>query len=189
MLGYKRPKPRKAEHLAFRVVCLYQTVAIEEGYLTAIQDYLLLLITHLRHEPQGHPPSLQFLGVTVTVEVGRVVACVGVSQGSALWVEDGVEAGYEHVLRDACQQCLVDLLKYLPGRGGAQGLSGYLQHAAGGRHHKRCRYALACSIPHHEAQPTLREQMEVVEVAPNLPSWLVAWRDHPTLQGGHLLGE
>src|SRR5829696_9314724 len=31
--------------------------------------------------------------------------------------------------------------------------------------------------------------MEVVEVAPNLPSWLVAWRDYPTLQFGHLLGQ
>src|SRR5215217_1650588 len=169
---------------------LYQAVAIEEGYFAGVQDGLLLLIAHPRHEPQGHSPSLQLLGVTVTaVQVGRIVACVGVSQGSALWVEDGVEAGYEHVLRDACQQCLVDLLKYLPGRGGAQGLSGYLQHAAGCGHHKRCRYALTGSIPHHEAQPTLGEVVEVVEVAPNLPSWLVAWRDHPTLQGGHLLGE
>src|SRR5919112_2409960 len=169
---------------------LYQSVAIEEGYFASLQDGLLLLIAHLWHEPQGHSPSLQLLGVTVAaVEVGRIVAGVGVSQGTALWVEDGVEAGDEHVLRDACQQCLVDLREYLPGRGGAQGLSGYLQHAAGGRHHKRCRYALTGSIPHHEAQPTLREQMEVVEVAPNLPSWLVAWRDHPTLQGGHLLGQ
>src|SRR5215208_7654881 len=125
----------------------------------------------------------------MAAQVRQVVTRVGVAQGTALGVEDGVEAGDEHVLRDACQQRLVDLLKYLPGRGGAQGLSGYLQHAAGGRNHKRCRYALAGSIPHHEAQPTLREQMEVVEVAPNLPSWLVAWRDLPALQGGHLLGE
>src|SRR5215212_394470 len=98
MLGYKRPKLRKAEHLAFRVVCLYQTIAIEEGCLAAVQDYLLLLITHRRHEPQGHPPSPQFLGVTVTVEVGQVVARVGVAQAAALRVEDSVEAGYEHVL-------------------------------------------------------------------------------------------
>src|SRR5918996_4905687 len=117
------------------------------------------------------------------------MACVGVAQATVLGFEDGVEAGYEHVFRDASQQCLVHLLKYLPGRGGAQGLSGYLQHAAGGGHNKRCRYALTSSIPHHYSQPTLREQMEVVEVAPNLPSWLVAWRDRPTLQGGHLLGQ
>src|SRR5215208_4112280 len=122
-------------------------------------------------------------------EVGQVVASVCVAQATALWVEDGVEAGYEHVGGYAGKQRLVDLGQYLPGRGGVQGLSGYLQHAAGGRHHKRCRHALAGSIPHHEDQPTLGEQMEVVEVSSYLPSWLVAWRDHPTLQGGHLLGE
>src|SRR5215218_4852215 len=152
MLGYKRPKPRKAEHLAFRVVGLYQTVAIEEGCLAAIQDYLLLLITHLRHEPQGHSPSLQFLGLTVTVEVGQVVACVGVSQGTALWVEDGVEAGDEHVGWDTSHQRLVDPLQYLTWRGVVRSLSGELQHAAGGGHHKRCRHALAGSVPHHKPQ-------------------------------------
>ena len=30
MLGYKRPKPGKAEHLAFRVVGLDQPIAVEE---------------------------------------------------------------------------------------------------------------------------------------------------------------
>jgi hypothetical protein len=39
------------------------------------------------------------------------VACVGVGEATAFGVEDGVEAGDEHVLRDACQQRLVDLIK------------------------------------------------------------------------------
>src|SRR5215211_5385141 len=86
VLCYLLPKPGEAEHLALGVVGLYQAVAIEEGYFAGVQDGLLLLIAHLRHEPQGHSPSLQLLGVTVTVEVGRVVAGVGVSQGTALWV-------------------------------------------------------------------------------------------------------
>src|SRR5215217_7167605 len=74
----------------------------------------------------------------MAAQVRQVVTRVGVAQDTPLGIEDGVEAGDEHVLRDAGQQRLVDLLKYLPGRGGVQGPSGYLQHAAGCGHHKRC---------------------------------------------------
>src|SRR5215217_2022206 len=55
-------KPGEAEHLALGVMGLYQAVAIEEGYFASVQDGLLLLIAHPRHEPQGHSPSLQLLG-------------------------------------------------------------------------------------------------------------------------------
>jgi hypothetical protein len=39
---------------------------------------------------------------------GEVVASVGVAEATVLWIEDGVEAGDEHVRRDAGQQRLVD---------------------------------------------------------------------------------
>src|SRR5215217_7889358 len=108
VLGNKRTKPGKAEHLALRVVGLYQPVGVEQDTFAVIDFDLLLLVTHPRHKPKGHPPSPQFLGVPTTPEVGKVVASVGVAQPSALGLEDGVEAGDEHVLRDACQQRLVD---------------------------------------------------------------------------------
>src|SRR3712207_352092 len=97
-------------------------------------------------------------------EVGQVVACVGVAQATALRLKDGVEAGDEHVERDTSRQRLVDPRQYLPWRRGLQGLSGELQHAAGGGHHKRCWHTLACGVPYHHSQPALREEVEVVEV-------------------------
>ena len=42
------------------------------------------------------------------------MAGVGVAEATALGVEDGVEAGDEHVGWDAREQRLVDPLKYLP---------------------------------------------------------------------------
>ena len=58
MLGYKRPKPREAEHLAFRVVGFYEAVAVEERAASpGLQGvYLLLLIVHTRHEAQEASP-------------------------------------------------------------------------------------------------------------------------------------
>ena len=57
VLGDERPKPRDAEHLAFWVVSLYKTVAVEQDALASIEHYLLLLIATCRHEPQWHPPG------------------------------------------------------------------------------------------------------------------------------------
>src|SRR5215204_5796908 len=101
------------------------------------------------------------------------MARVGVAQGSTLGVEDGVEAGHEHVEGDASQQCLINPLKYLTRRRGVQSLRGELQHAAGCGHHQCCGHPLARCVPHHKPQPTLREVVEVVEVTSYLPSWLV----------------
>src|SRR5215203_2261393 len=117
------------------------------------------------------------------------MARVGVAQASPLGVEDGVEAGHEHVEGDASQQCLINPLKYLTRRRGVQSLRGELQHAAGCGHHQCCGHALARCVPHHDSQPTLREKVEVVEVAPHFPSGLVVGRDLLALQLGHFLRE
>src|SRR5215217_1351594 len=117
------------------------------------------------------------------------MARVGVAQASAPRVEDGVEAGHEHVEGDASQQCLINPLKYLTRRGGVQSLGGELEHAAGCRHHQRCWHSLARCVSHHDSQPTLRERVEVVEVASHFPSRSVVGRDLPALQLGHFLGE
>jgi hypothetical protein len=49
VLRHERPKPREAEHLAFRVVGLYQPVAVEQDALASIDHYLLLLVAHPWH--------------------------------------------------------------------------------------------------------------------------------------------
>src|SRR5215212_7658278 len=106
-----------------------------------------------------------------------------------MWVEDSVEARYEHVLRDTSHQRLVDLGQYLPGRGGVQRMSGELKHATGCGHHQCCGNPLARCVPHHDSQPSVREKVEVVEVTSYLPSWPVEGRNLPALKFGHALGE
>src|SRR5215207_10564803 len=112
---------------------------------------------------------------------------VGIHKMAPLGVEDGVEAGDKHVGRDAGNQRLVDLGQYLTRRGRTQGPSCEPQHAAGGGHDQRCRYALACGVSYDHSWPTLREEVEVVEVSSHLPGWPVEGGDPPSFQGGHLL--
>src|SRR5919107_4297925 len=89
MFGNERPKPWEAEHLAFGVVGLYQPIAVEEGADTGFQGRFLLFIIHPRHDPQRHPPRPQFVGLAVVApRAGEVVAGVGVTQASALWIEE-----------------------------------------------------------------------------------------------------
>src|SRR5215207_5592705 len=115
VLGYERPKPREAEHLTLRVVGLYQTITVEEDALATIEFYLLLLVTHPWHKPQRHPPSPKFVGIASTPQVGHVVACVSVAQGAALWLQDGVEAGDEHVGGMSVTKASLTLLNTSPG--------------------------------------------------------------------------
>src|SRR5215210_9030603 len=97
MLGDQLSQPGEAEHLALRVVGLYQPVAVEECTLTHSQDDLLFLVVHTRHKAQRHASRPQFLCGATVAHIGKVVTCVGVGEVTALWLEDGVEAGYEHV--------------------------------------------------------------------------------------------
>src|SRR5215211_5854881 len=106
MLGDESTKPREAEHISFGAVRLYQAVAVEEGCLACLQEGLLLLIAHPGHEAQRHPSGPELLAVATTPHIGQVMACVGVSQGTALGLQDGVEARYEHVGGDARKQRL-----------------------------------------------------------------------------------
>src|SRR5215207_6394364 len=48
----------EAEHLAFGVVRLNQSVAVEQDALAGLQDGFLLLVAHAWHKPQGHPLAL-----------------------------------------------------------------------------------------------------------------------------------
>src|SRR5215216_1105544 len=110
------------------------------------------------------------------------MARVSVAQASALGLEDGVEAGNEHVGRDASHQRLVDPLKYLPWRGGIQGLSYRPEHRTGCTHGQSRWHALTGSVPYGYSHPPLSEVEEVVEVPSHLPGRLVVGGDLPSLQ-------
>src|SRR5919202_1466186 len=102
------------------------------------------------------------------------MTCVGVDEAAALGVEDGVEAGHEHVGWDVGDQQIVGPSQYIPRR--ARGLGYCPEHAAGASHNQRCRHPLTRGVPHDHSQPALREEVEVVEVSSYLPSWLVVRR-------------
>src|SRR5215217_333557 len=114
VLGDERSKLRKAEHSALGVMGLHQPVAVEQHAATLSERVLPLLIAHPWHKPKRHPSGPEFLGLTVTMQVRQVVASVGVAQGSTLGVQDGVEAGYEHVGRDVRGQRVVDPSQCIP---------------------------------------------------------------------------
>ena len=97
MLGDERLKTAKAENLAFRVVGLYQPVAVEEGAVAGIEHRFLLLVGYSGHKPQRHTPGSQFLRFATTLQVGQVMTGVDVAQTTPLGVEDSLEAGDEHV--------------------------------------------------------------------------------------------
>ena len=52
--AYKLLQSGEAEHLALRVVCLYESIAVKQDGLAGSQDHLHLFVTHFRHQPQRH---------------------------------------------------------------------------------------------------------------------------------------
>src|SRR5215208_2998235 len=180
MLGNKRPKPREAEHLAHGVMSLYQPVSVEQYCLAGFKYGLLLLIAHPWHEPQGHPPCPQLLAITTTPQVGQVVACVCVHQGTTLRVEDGAKAGDKLVGWDTGQHCLVDPRQYLFWRG-AQGCGYASEQGARRAHHEGRWHSFTRGVPHGEAHPAVIYLEEVVEVSSYLPSRQVVRSDLPVL--------
>ena len=97
----------------WQITPFYQPIAVEQDAPTLFEGGFSLLIAHPWHKPKRHPSGPKFLGLTVTMQVRQVVACVGVAQGSALGVENGVETGYEHVGGDVGGQRVVDPFEYL----------------------------------------------------------------------------
>ena len=67
---------------------LHQLIAVDESDL---RRHLLLLVAHSQHKAQGHRPGPEFFGIATMRQVGQV-ACVGVSQATALGVEEAIEA-------------------------------------------------------------------------------------------------
>ncbi len=79
---------------------------------------------------------------------------VGVSEMSALWVENAIEAGDEHAGRDVCIEDLVGLLQRLARRG-TPSLGNGAEDALCIGHHQRLRYAMTGGVPYYQSQPTV----------------------------------
>src|SRR5215211_8747634 len=112
---------------------------------------------------------------------------VGVAQASALWVEDGVEAGDERARGYLRDQRLVDASQNLSRR--LQRLNDGPQHAASRGHYQGCGHAMTGSVPHYQPEATARKFQEVVEVSSHLPSRSVVGRYPPAVEFGRRLGQ
>ena len=69
------------------------------------------------------------------------------------------------------------LLNASPGESEALGYG--TQHAAGAGHNQGSRHALTRCVPHDDAQLSVLQLEEVVEVSSYLSGWLVEWGDLP----------
>ena len=90
-------EPKRAEHFAVRVVGLNQPVAVEQDAVTLSQEVPALFVSHAGHQAKGHFPRSELLSMVTTPQVGQIMSGIGVSEASALWIQERVEAGDEHI--------------------------------------------------------------------------------------------
>ncbi len=76
---------------------LYQAVGVEQDVFIAGEDHFLFFIAHARHQAEGHTGRAQFARRTRMLAVREIVSRVGVAEPAADRIEDGVEAGDEHL--------------------------------------------------------------------------------------------
>src|SRR5215208_119823 len=106
---------------------------------------------------------------------------------STLRLEDGVEAGDEHVGRYVADDHVVYPLEHLARR--VKALGRRAEHSTGRRHHYGGGHALVRHVTDDEAELAVVELQEVVEVASHLASGLVVGRYIPVGDLGHMFGE
>ena len=138
-------EPKRAEHFAVRVVGLNQPVAVEQDAVTLSQEVPALFVAYAGHQAKGHSPRSELLSMVTTPQVGQIMSGIGVSEAFALWIQERVEAGDEHIGWDAGRQRLVDPPEYLAWR--IRRLGDGAQHAASRGHNQGCRHALTRSVP------------------------------------------
>src|SRR5215204_5819072 len=120
-------------------------------------------------------------------QVGRVVAGVGIDETPALWIEDGIQAGNEHVGWYVSDQLFVRPFQDLPRW--EETLGRDTQHGAGRRHHQRGGYALVGHIPNHETQASIFQLECIVEVTSYLACGLVVGCYVVSRELGQCLGQ
>ena len=140
-------------------------------------------------QPERHPrrPELLRAARRGLAPVGQVVAGVGVPEEARLRVEDGVEAGDEHVGRYVLDHHVVYPLEDLARR--VEALGRGAEQRAGRRHHESRWHALVRHVADDEAELAVFELQEVVEVAAHLARRLVVGRELVAGQVGHVSWE
>src|SRR5829696_72643 len=102
------------KHLTLWVVCLDQSIAVEEDALPRLERDFLLLVAHGGHQTQRHTGRPQFDCHAFLPAIRQVVSGVGIAEATALGVEDAAKAGHEHAWRHLGPEYLVDLRQHTP---------------------------------------------------------------------------
>ena len=98
------------------------------------------------------------------------MAGVGKLEFSGLRVQDGVQAGDEHVAGDIRAEHIVDFAKHIRGR--YKPLGDGAQNAAGGGHNERRRDSLIGNVSGHHAQAAVGKMDEIIKIAADRASRL-----------------
>src|SRR5215211_2588348 len=186
--SYQILQTREAEHLALRIVGLYQPITVEQEVVPRGENGLFLLVEHARHQAERHPSRPQLVDLSVVPLAGGVVSGVRVDEPAALRVEDPVEAGDECVGWYVCTHELVGLLQYLP-RSNAPSSGDCTQHALRVGHYQGSRHPLAGDVAYDQAHLAVLEAEEVVEVSADLSCGLVVVGYLPALELWQVLWE
>ena len=100
--------------LPSRVVRLYEPVAVEEHARVKIEGCVALLVVHSGHQPERHAGGAELGLLGAIAHERQTVSGVRIAQVPARRLEDPVEAGHEHVLRDLWAEVVVDSAKDRP---------------------------------------------------------------------------
>ena len=175
---------REAVHLPVRVVCLDESVGVEQDVASRSDDRLGLLVLDPGQEAEGHPGGPQLDDAVVGADVREVVAGIGHDDPTGRRVEDREQAGHEHARRHLGFEQRVRSGQDLAGRIAPARLGA--EHRMGSGHDQRRRHALVGHVADGDADPPVAHLDEVVEVATDGARRTVVRGDLPFGQVGQL---
>ena len=108
---------RETQHLALRVVRFDQPITIEQQRITRLQHNLFLLVGHPGQQAQRHAARPQFLDAAgSSPNIGHVMPGVGVAYVTGRRVDDGIQAGDEHLGRDVRAEYVIRARQHIARR-------------------------------------------------------------------------
>ena len=181
---HRLAQAREAVHLAAGAMLLDHPVRVQQHRVTLADEALGLLVRDIGHEAEREAGRAQLDDALGGPHVGQVVTRVREHEAPGVGLEDAVQAGHEHAGRHLGREQLVRPGEDLagldePGRLGAQ------DRMCPG-HHERGGNALVGDVAHDDADASLAEVDEVVEVAADDPGRAVVRGDLPLREVGQL---
>src|SRR5215831_9428507 len=113
--------------------------------------------------------------------------CIGISQMSSHWIENGIETGYEHFGGDFRIEQFIGSCEHFARRSCRLG-SG-TKDGAGGSHKQSCWDTFTSNIAYDKTQASIIKWNEIVEIATDLTGRLVIGFELPTVDDRNIFGQ